>query len=208
MGREPLRTLLAYGLMLSVVVPLISAEPENKVRKELPMKLKVVTDKKRYDVDDAVMFVASFSCFDDGRIQLQFSEGGCGSMYFYAITEPVGHKANTVCKPMHSCQYASEDVQKLMLRGTWPRSVKQIDDSLPCQMALHLPRKKGIPEGVYKLRIGYTVAAQDKLVSLIKDATGEKVDIDEKFTLLKGAWDGAVLSEPVTITIGPDKDKK
>ncbi len=209
-----LQTIPAALFVGALVLPLLPAahrEPEKKANRELTMKLKIETDRKRYDLDDTVMIVAKFSCFNDSRLQIQFSEFGCGSAYFYLISEPVGHKANFTCHPIPACQFADAEVLKLMFRDTgWHKWLKQIDTILPHQLAVHLPRKgKGIPEGDYKWRVGYTVGPKADLVALIKKETGETAEIDGgSVPILKGAWEGAVLSEPVTITIGPGKDKK
>ena len=56
--------------------------------------------------------------------------------------------------------------------------------------------------------IGYALDGQ-KLEPIIFKATDKKPTVDRiGGGVLKGAWEGAVLSEPVTITIGPDKEKK
>ena len=76
------------------------------------------------------------------------------------------------------------------------------------QIAIDLQKVHKLQEGKYSMRIGYALDRL-KLEKLIKEHTGSDPMVD---TLgggkLEGAFDGALLSEPVTITIGPDKEKK
>jgi hypothetical protein len=76
------------------------------------------------------------------------------------------------------------------------------------QLAVHLPRLNGLPAGEHKLRIGYALSA-GKLQPLVEATTRQKVQVPGLATQRhKGAFSGAVLSDPVTITVPPEKKKK
>lgn len=57
------------------------------------------------------------------------------------------------------------------------------------------------------MRIGYTLQECERLSQLIEKATGQELHVEAAAEVLQGAWNGELLSKPVTITIGPEKKK-
>ena len=205
--RPKLVALFAFAgaLLVAPAAPPRAAEAPDA----LALRFEIETDRKHYEPDGTILILARFTYLNHMRTKFQFSEAGCGSSYFYLVLEPVGHKANVSCEPIFIMQYATVDQLKEMLRDTtWKTWLKEVGVTLPHQLIVYLPRKRGLPVGKYKLRVGYTVGDQAGLAKLIDTATGVKLDIDEGAKPLEGGWDGALLSEPITITIGPDNEKK
>ncbi len=205
--RPKLVALFAFAgaLLVAPAAPPRAAEAPDA----FALKFEIETDRQHYELDGTILILARFTYLNNMRTKFQFYEAGCGSAYFHLVLEPVGHKANVSCERIFNFQYATVDQLKETLRDTtWKRWLKEVGVTLPHQLIVYLPRERGLPVGKYKLRVGYTVGDQAGLAKLIDTATGVKLDIDEGAKPLEGGWDGALLSEPITITIGPDQEKK
>ena len=190
-----MRTIVAGLVFVLLLTTAHAAEP--------PLKLTVKTDRQRYDADDTIMVLVAFGNAPGTKLQLDNDDGG--ALYFHLVLEPVGRKGNVTCEPLWMLQFAE-----------WPQKrdgssiqLKEIEEDYTHQLAVHLPRLKGLPAGEYKARVGYTRRHSDQLEALIEAATGQKSAVERmKVVILEGGWDGALLSEPITITIGPAQEKK
>lgn len=159
------------------------------------LTLTVKSDKKRYDSEDTILILAKFT--NEPTAKLQFADDGCGSLYFHIILEPVAAKGKILCKPIRLLQFEPW----AEIRGEACIWLKDVDTGVTRQLAVHLPRIKGLPQGKYKLRLAYT--CWDHLLEpMLKTTFGEKVAIDSLVTArLKNAWDSAVISDPIIIDI-------
>lgn len=169
------------------------------------LSLLIRTDRNRYDADDAVLVAATFKGDDHAKIQLA---KGNTAVYFYVILQSLDRngadgKGHVICRPLWELQFVSKPFAEQRPRAHTIEVLTGFDH----QLAIPLAGLKKLPEGRYTIRIGYTLAGKG-LESLIKDATGQDPTVDsiggEK---IDGAFAGALLSEPVTITIGPEKKK-
>ncbi|MBN9119031.1 MAG: hypothetical protein J0I06_07695 [Planctomycetes bacterium] len=196
-NRTPVVGAWVLAVLLGAGLPVVSAPPE---REELTLQVK--TDRKRYDPDDTVLVLAKFD--NDPRVEIQFADAAGGAFYFHLIVEPTDGKWDLIYVPVWELQFEEWGRGPVDKPQLWLKGVKT---GLTHQLAVHLPRLVELPQGEYKLRIGYALSG-GKLKPLVEAATGKKVRIPEgRITGLKGAFEGAVLSEPVTITIGPEKKK-
>ncbi len=191
-----MRTIVA-GLLFVLLMPTVQSEEPP------PLKLTVKADRQRYDSDDTIMILAEFGNAPGTKLQLD--DDGGGALYFHVVLEPIGRKGTVTCEPLWKLQFA-EWAEK---RDGSSHRLKEIEEDYTHQLAVHLPRLKGLPEGQYKARVGYTRRQPGQLEALIEAATGQKPWVERmKVVILDGGWDGALLSEPITITIGPAQEKK
>ena len=182
----------------AVAVPAYADDPTPK----RPITLGIKTDRTRYDKDDTIMVIATFK--GQKATMIQLSTAGGGGAYFRLILEAIGRKSEPICQPVSYLQFQEHmEVEGIGRENTrWAQEV--VSGGTSHQFAIHLPRLRGLTEGEYRMRIGYTRRHYEELRNLAEQALGQKVRMGGGLTeLVEGAWDGAVLSEPVTITVGP-----
>ncbi len=173
-----------------------------------PVTIKIEANRKRYDTDDTILFSVQFR--GDSRAQIQFRTAHNGSANFHFFIQSMDRKDKDGIGQVNV--FSAWELQHAMIFGFAPPGSKayllSVGNGFNHQIAIDLQKVHKLQEGKYSMRIGYTLDRL-KLEKLIKEHTGSDPMVD---TLgggkLEGAFDGALLSEPVTITIGPDKEKK
>lgn len=162
-----------------------------------PLALRIITDRRHYDGDDTVMVKAIFS--GDPTAGIQFSDAGAGALYFYALLTPEENPTATRCLSVWRLQFEEWPEGR---RERASMSIRRVKSSLIKQIAIHLPKCKPENNQKYQLRVGYTCYGW-KLQTIIHDSIGAKVLVEEMATeKVVGAYDGALLSEAVTIAVG------
>lgn len=187
-----------FAPMESAMIPSRNPAPAPKIL------LTVTTDRKRYDADDNILVLINFK--GDPQSKIQFSSAGGSGVHFHFLLDPIGRKGSIICHPVWRLQFQEWAEKRGEGDAHW---LREIESGISHQVAIHLPMLRELPEGQYKMRIGYTRQHRDELAELVEQTLGQKVAIDGLATeLVKGGWDGALLSDPVIITVGPEKGKK
>ncbi len=173
-----------------------------------PVTIKIEANRKRYDTDDTMLFKVTFQ--GDSRAQIQFHTAHNGSADFHLFKQSMDRKDKDGIGQVNI--FSAWELQHAMIFGFAPPGSKayllSVGNGFNHQVAIDLQKIHKLQEGEYAIRIGYTLDRR-KLEKLIKDQTGTDPTVDTLGSgKLEGAFDGALLSEPITITIGPDKEKK
>lgn len=191
--------LVAFAPLLLMVTSIKGTAQEPK------LTLTIKTDRNRYDLDDTILVAAAFS--GDGRAQIQLAKGN-SAVSFYLVLQSLDRKdANgkgfVICRPAWELQF----VNKPFIEQRPKAYAIEVSSGFEHQLAIRLPNIRNLPEGRYTIRIGYALGAEG-LKALIKDATGQEPAVDGGGGReVDGAFGGALLSEPITITIGSEKKK-
>ncbi len=189
---------------LAIVVLSIACQRDKVHDGKATLKLTIETDRTEYDQDDTIMVVAAFR--GDAHIQLLIGGPHFDPHLFHTFWK---------CLP----KKAGEESLAMTYTAAWELQLVERRDHLPDQqpilihtesvyahqIPLHFRESCGrLPPGKYELRIGYTLCP-DKLRDLVKAETGADLTIHGGGTTHKDAFNGAVLSQPVTITIRPTR---
>ncbi|VTT97712.1 unnamed protein product [Gemmataceae bacterium] len=203
-----LLVLFASGVMGFVLRGAPPAQPDAPRKPEPPdekadptaphrVTLSFITDRDRYDTDDTALVFATFK--GPHYAKIQFCTAGGSGFYFYLFVETLGRKRDVGCAPVWKLQ-----LMRMPERPGW--EFTHWLQALPTtyhQLSIHVPRL-GCGPGEYRVRLGYARQRAQELQELAEKVYGETIAVDGMGTQrLEGSWDGAILSEPRVITIGP-----
>jgi hypothetical protein len=152
------------------------------------LTLKAATDKKQYTFDEPIFVRARFSGAPDVRVQLLGDDG------FHLILQSKEGKGN-FCLPLSELRF----IEPPSIVGK--SYAKIVGKGLDRQLVIDTGKLKRLrlEAGTYDLRIGYSLDAR-KLEQLLAKSNLHIVVHPQKIVPLKNIFEGAVISNPVTVT--------
>jgi hypothetical protein len=157
-------------------------------------KISIESDKRDYKLHENIFLKVRVE--GDAKIRFQFTEEG---HFFYLILQGKGKSDGFLCMPVTEFRFA--DAFKLSSSDTEGLWLQELGDGLQLNLVIYGKKLTKLPVGTYQLRIAYATPSS-KFWKLLREKTGRDIIADDPIgALLDGAFRGAIISEPVTITI-------